>query len=202
MGLRAPVQTAREEEREWVRGHLHDTALQILEFIAGDGFATGLSTAQIGKLAGGAARDLHRWIDAAESLTSPQLVPQLEQVAREARRLDPSVELIVGRLSSSPSGPQATAIAGAVREALTNARKHANASKVVIYVESDAEGRTAVTVTDDGVGIDPERFSKSTGLGVKGSIVGRMERVGGVASLQQAPNGGTRVTLVTSTEES
>src|SRR4051812_5561933 len=29
---------AREEEREWVRGHLHDTALQILEFIAGDGF--------------------------------------------------------------------------------------------------------------------------------------------------------------------
>ncbi|MEA2360644.1 MAG: hypothetical protein QOI62_3904, partial [Solirubrobacteraceae bacterium] len=57
------VEAAREDEREWVRGHLHDTALQILEFIAGDGFGTGLTTSKITSLAGGAARDLHRWID-------------------------------------------------------------------------------------------------------------------------------------------
>ncbi|HVF77676.1 MAG TPA: hypothetical protein VNA28_05220, partial [Solirubrobacteraceae bacterium] len=48
------------DEREWVRGHLHDTALQILEFIAGDGFGTGLSASKIARLAGGAAHDLHR----------------------------------------------------------------------------------------------------------------------------------------------
>jgi signal transduction histidine kinase len=52
-------------------------------------------------------------------------------------------------------------------------------------------------VADDGVGIDPELVANATGLGVKGSIVGRMKRVGGHASLQDAPGGGTLVTLVT-----
>src|SRR5687768_5669709 len=59
----AAARRAREDEREWVRGHLHDTALQILEFIAGDGFGTGLSARKISHLAGGAARDLRCWID-------------------------------------------------------------------------------------------------------------------------------------------
>ncbi len=196
-GIRRSVQHAREEERAWVRGHLHDTALQILEFIAGDGFGTGLSAAQIAHLAGGAARDLSRWIDAADP-GHTDLLPQLELVAGEARRMDPSVELVVGDVEDAPCGEQA--VAGAVREALTNARKHAQASRVVVHVDSDTEGRTAVTVTDDGVGIDPDRVAAASGLGVKGSIVGRMERVGGHATLQGAPGGGTRVTLVAPAE--
>jgi signal transduction histidine kinase len=63
-------------------------------------------------------------------------------------------------------------------------------------VETGADGRTAVTVTDDGVGIDPELVANATGLGEKGSIVGRMKRVGGHASLQDAPGGGNVVQLV------
>jgi anti-sigma regulatory factor (Ser/Thr protein kinase) len=199
MGIRAPVWAAREEERAWVRGHLHDTALQILEFIAGDGFGTGLSAAKISRLAGGAARDLRRWIDAAEAPV--QLVPALEAVTSEARRFDPNIRLVVGSVETAPTGEEATALVGAVREALTNARKHAQCSEVVVHVESGADGRTAVTVTDDGVGFDAERVAGATGLGVRGSIVGRMTRVGGHASLQRAPEGGTRVTLVTSTED-
>jgi signal transduction histidine kinase len=58
-----------------------------------------------------------------------------------------------------------------------------------------------VTVTDDGVGIDPELVANATGLGVKGSIVGRMKRVGGHASLEDAPGGGTLVTLITQGKE-
>jgi signal transduction histidine kinase len=69
---------------------------------------------------------------------------------------------------------------------------------VIVRVETSLDGRTAVTVTDDGVGIDPELVAGATGLGVKGSIVGRMKRVGGHASLEDAPGGGTLVTLVTS----
>jgi anti-sigma regulatory factor (Ser/Thr protein kinase) len=197
----APVLRAREDEREWVRGHLHDTALQILEFIAGDGFGTGLTSAQIARLAGGAARDLHRFIDRADAIAATQLLPELERITAEARRLDSSVELIVHDVGSVPTGEQASALAGAVREAVTNARKHAKASHVVVRVEQTTNGNTSVTVTDDGVGIDPQRAIDGDGLGVRGSIVGRMERVGGQASLQGAPGGGTRVTLVTSTEE-
>jgi anti-sigma regulatory factor (Ser/Thr protein kinase) len=198
VSLDPDVETAREDEREWVRGHLHDTALQILEFIAGDGFGTGLSAAKISRLAGGAARDLHRWIDSADQkATLAQLLPELEQVTAEARSLDSRVELIVGHIGTPPTSEQVAALAGAVREAVTNARKHAQASSVIVRVETGLDGRTAVTVTDDGVGFDPEVVANATGLGVKGSIVGRMKRVGGHASLEDAPGGGTLVTLIT-----
>ena len=185
------------EEREWVRGHLHDTALQILEFIAGDGFGTGLSAEKIARLAGGAARDLQRWVDSLDAPTAAELLPELELITEQARSLDPRVELVVGEIGTPPTSDQVEALAGAVREAVTNARKHANASHVIVRVQCDSDGRTSVTVTDDGVGIDPERAEKSDGLGVKGSIVGRMKRVGGYASLEGAPGGGTQVTLVT-----
>lgn len=198
--FRRPIRDAREAEREWVRAHLHDTALQILEFVAGDGFGTGLTAKQIARLAGGAARDLRRWI---ESSIDPepgheQFIAELESVAGEARAMDANVEIEIGAIHQSPSGEHATALAGAVREALTNARKHAQASRIVVRVESTG-GSTAVTVTDDGVGFDPERVHQSCGLGVRGSIMGRLERVGGRASLERAPGGGTQVRLIAPT---
>jgi signal transduction histidine kinase len=186
------------EEHEWVRGHLHDTALQILEFVAGDGFGTGLSATKIARLAGGAARDLHRWVDSVDTAAAPQLLPELELITEQARLLDPRVELVVGDIGTPPTSEQVEALAGAVREAVTNARKHAHASNVVVRVECDEDGRTAVTVTDNGIGIDLEAAANGNGLGLKGSIVGRMKRVGGDASLEDAPGGGTLVTLVTS----
>jgi signal transduction histidine kinase len=186
------------EEREWIRGHLHDTALQILEFIAGDGFGTGLSAEKIARLAGGAARDLQRWVESVDGAIATELLPELQLITEQARTLDPRVELIVGEIGTPPTSDQVEALAGAVREAVTNARKHANASHVIVRVECDEHGRTAVTVTDDGIGIDIERAANGNGLGVKGSIVERMERVGGHAFLEGAPGGGTLVKLVTS----
>ncbi len=202
VSLDPAVEAAREDERDWVRGHLHDTALQILEFIAGDGFGTGLTASKISSLAGGAARDLHRWIETADAKDHCSgLLPELEQVTAEARSLDSKVELVVGSMGLPPTSEQVAALAGAVREAVTNARKHAQATSVVVRVETGLDGRTAVTVTDDGVGIDPELVASATGLGVKGSIVGRMKRVGGHASLEDAPGGGTLVTLITQGKE-
>ena len=196
-GLDADERRAREEDREWVRGHLHDTALQILEFIAGDGFGTGLSAQKIAHLAGGAARDLRRWLEGGGGTPGAQLVGELELVTAEARTLDPSVRLVVGEISCEPTGEQVSALSGAVREAMTNARKHARASQVVVHVQSAGDGRTAVTVTDDGLGFDPERAAGGSGLGVRRSILRRMESIGGHASLESAPGGGTCVTLVT-----
>ncbi|HWI06959.1 MAG TPA: ATP-binding protein [Solirubrobacteraceae bacterium] len=183
-------------DREWLRGHLHDTALQILEFIAGDGFGTGLPAPKIAQLAGGAARDLHDWVESEQSAVEPELLPELELITRQAGTLHPRVELEVGTIGASPTSEQVEALTGAVREAVNNARKHANASHVIVHVECDDDGRTAITVTDDGTGIDHEQVRSAGGLGVKGSIVGRMNRIGGHASLQDAPGGGTRVTLV------
>ena len=198
VGFHHAERRARVDEREWARGYLHDTALQILEFIAGDGFDTGLTADKISNLAGGAASDLRRWIDAGAEPSTARLVPELEQVTAEARALHQGVQLVVGDIASEPTGEQVTALAGAVREAVTNARKHASASAVIVRVESGDDGQTAVTVTDDGVGLDLERAARSSGFGVAHSIVGRMQRVGGRASLGPAPGGGTCVTLVAS----
>lgn len=195
----AAARRAREEEREWVRGHLHDTALQILEFIAGDGFGTGLSAQKISHLAGGAARDLRRWSADVEE-PAAELLAELEQITAEAVALHPTVLLVVGELGAQPTSEQVEALAGAVREAVTNARKHARASQVVVRVERADDGRTAVTVTDDGVGFDSQRVADARGLGLRTSILGRMRRVGGYASLEHAPGGGTLVTLMTSSQ--
>jgi anti-sigma regulatory factor (Ser/Thr protein kinase) len=197
-GLTGVDDPACAEERAWVRGHLHDTALQILEFIAGDGFGTGLSAAQIARLAGGAARDLHRWVELVDAPVEAQLLPELELITEQARSLDPRVELVIGDVGVPPTSDQVEALAGAVREALTNARKHANATHVVVRVDCDSDGHTTVTITDDGAGIDLDQAKNGNGLGVKYSIVGRMKRAGGYASLEDAPGGGTIVTLVTS----
>jgi signal transduction histidine kinase len=196
--LDVAARRAREDEREWVRGHLHDTALQILEFIAGDGFGTGLTATKIANLAGAAARDLRNWIDAADEPVGVHLLPELEQVTAEAQTFDPSVRLVVGETGVPPTPKQVLAIAGAVREAVTNARKHARASQVIVRVEIADDGQTVVTVTDDGIGFDPDQAACGSGLGVRRSIVGRMRRVGGHASLENAPGGGTLVKLHTS----
>lgn len=185
------------EEREWVRGHLHDTALQILEFIAGDGFGTGLPATKIARLAGGAASDLQRWVDSVDA-PAGELLPELELITEQARSLDARVQLVVGEIGTPPTRDQVEALAGAVREAVTNARKHSDATHVIVSVECDSDGRTSVTVRDDGIGFDLEEAENGSGLGVKGSIVARMKRVGGYASLEDAPGGGTLVKLVTS----
>ena len=46
---------------------------------------------------------------------------------------------------------------GAVREAVTNAAKHAGAAKVVVFAEVDDDGALFVSVHDDGCGFDPAR---------------------------------------------
>lgn len=184
------------EEREWVRCHLHDTALQILELVAGDGFGAGMTAPQIANLAGGAVHDLYGWIDRVEEAARSELLPALERILEQASMNGTRVEVLVDAISTPPSPEQVDALAGAFRETVNNIRKHAHATNVIVCVESRRDGRTAITVTDDGVGIDAEQAKRSDGLGVKGSIIGRMERVGGYASLRDAPGGGTEVTLV------
>lgn len=196
VSIDAVARRACEDEREWVRGFFHDTALNMLEFIAGDALGTGLDATQIANAAAGSARDLRGWPDAVDDCEDRHLLQELELVTAQARKLDPRVRLVVGKISEPPSGDQAAAIAGAVREAVNNARKHSQAENVIVRVERSEDGSTTVTVTDDGVGIDLDALTHSSGLGVAGSIVGRMRRAGGDASLEQAPGGGTRVTLL------
>ena len=94
-----------------------------------------------------------------------------------------------------------TALVSATHEALNNVRLHAGSDtsdptqlaccRVVVSAGVDS---MRVTITDTGQGFDLERLAEGR-HGVRGSIVKRMESVGGNATLASKPGGGTLVTL-------
>lgn len=93
------------------------------------------------------------------------------------------------------------AVVAATQEALNNVRLHAGSDtldlsqparcRVVVSAGADS---MRVTITDTGQGFDLEHLAEGR-HGVRGSIVKRMESVGGHATLASKPGGGTLVTL-------
>lgn len=80
------------------------------------------------------------------------------------------------------------AIERAVREALLNVEKHAEASSVVVTVFA-VSGRLMVAISDDGVGLTTER---AAGLGLA-SATERLSRVGGELCVAPGDDGGVTV---------
>jgi len=79
-----------------------------------------------------------------------------------------------------------------VQEALSNVRKHANASEVMLRVIKGRNWRIAVH--DDGCGFDPGRDRGESHVGLK-IMQERAARVGGIVEVDSAPGRGTTVTL-------
>jgi signal transduction histidine kinase len=78
-----------------------------------------------------------------------------------------------------------------VQEAMTNCVKHAGASRIDVNVRA-ADGALEVSVSDDGVGIDPAR--RRGGLGLRG-IEERVRDLDGTMSVRGARGAGTTVTI-------
>jgi signal transduction histidine kinase len=79
------------------------------------------------------------------------------------------------------------------QEALSNALRHAKATAVTVTVEADGPGGTRLSVSDDGVGFDPEaRSIAARRLGLV-SMRERVEAVGGRFEIVSAPGAGTTV---------
>lgn len=90
--------------------------------------------------------------------------------------------------------PVCVALTDATAEALRNAIRHSGASSIVVQAHVDDSG-AGVVIADDGAGFDPSVVDDSR-LGVRLSIVGRMESVpGGSAVVASRPGSGTRVEL-------
>ena len=103
----------------------------------------------------------------------------------------PSLRLGAGL--ASPVGPElAGQVLAALREALSNAARHADASRVDVTVDTDPDGILTVLVTDDGTGI-PAGIKRS---GLR-NLATRAEDLGGELRLSPAdptaPTPGTRL---------
>jgi signal transduction histidine kinase len=75
-----------------------------------------------------------------------------------------------------------------------NAARHAAGTAIQVYVECGPDGVEAF-VRDRGPGFDPDDLPADR-LGVKESIIGRMERHGGSARVRSEPGEGTEVKLL------
>ena len=88
-----------------------------------------------------------------------------------------------------PVDPSVNALVLAAREAMTNAAKFAGVEELDVYAEV-TDDSVSVFVRDRGTGFDRAAVA-DTRRGLVESIEGRMERVGGSASIVSSPGTGT-----------
>jgi signal transduction histidine kinase len=120
------------------------------------------------------------------------LQPALEWLARDfTRRSNVPVELqITGRLDTL-SDQHRTCIYRVIQEALTNCVRHARATAIGVVVRAREE-TIDVSVSDDGVGLDPSR--RAAGFGLRG-IEERVRELGGNITLLSAAGQGATLTI-------
>jgi signal transduction histidine kinase len=190
--------TAVAELQREVGGMVHDTVLQALEYLACDGYGAELDADTVRKVADDAAVEMRGHLLRLGAAEPCELVSALEQVVSTAQRRGTVEVEMVTELNGSVYGAEAIALVGAVREALNNVHKHANASRVVVRCETSEAG-ARVVVSDDGVGVDLAHAV--AGIGLRHSIIDRMASTGGHASVASEPGNGTLVTLTTGTTQ-
>jgi signal transduction histidine kinase len=180
----------REQERAELAAHLHDSVLQTLALIqkrAGD-------PREVAGLARRQERELRSWLFARPARgEQDSIATALERAAVEVEELH-GVPVEVVTVGDVPLTARLEAIVGAAREAMTNAAKFATSERVHMYAEVEPQ-RVEVFVRDRGVGFDPQTIPEDR-RGVRDSIVARMERHQGRASVHSSPGAGTEVELV------
>ncbi len=183
----ARAERVRADARADMAAHLHDSVLQTLAMIqrqADDPKA-------VQQLARRQERELRNWLYGDE-LHEATLKAALTAAAAEVEdERGVPVELVtVGDCDTSES---IQALVRAAREAMVNAAKHSGADKIDVYAEVDEES-VEVFVRDRGKGFDVDAVAQDR-LGVKGSIIDRMARHGGTATIRSAGSDGTEVRL-------
>jgi signal transduction histidine kinase len=194
------------EDRDRIARDLHDLVIQRL-------FATGMMLQGMSRIAdvpSAAADRVSRAVDELDetikeirqtifALHEPVDGPTSSARGRVLRETSQSATLLgfepavrfVGPVDSMLTTEATDQLIAALREALTNAAKHAQAKRVDVVVQIDA-GDVVLVVTDDGVGISDEGPGRRSGVA---NIAARAQVLGGWCRLERvSESGGTRLT--------
>ncbi len=179
----------RERERAEIAAHLHDSVLQTLALIQRRSSDAG----QVARLARAQERQLREYLYGAtpsdgEDETLAAAVRRICGEVEDAEGV--AIELVV--VGDRPVSAAGGALVQAFREALLNAARHGRTG-ISVFVESMGEA-VDVFVRDRGPGFDLDSMPTDR-LGVRESVIGRMERAGGSARIRRHPGGGTEVIL-------
>lgn len=178
----------RSEERAAVAAHLHDSVLQTLALVQ----RHAADPTQVARLARSQERELRSWLYAPQVATGGTWAGLVERLVADVEAdhvvtVDP---VVVGDLAVDDA---VAALGQATREAVVNAAKHSGSTEVALYAEVTASAVT-VFVRDRGTGFDPARVPLDR-RGLRDSVVGRLQRVGGTAAVHSNPGEGTEVEL-------
>ena len=184
---------ARESERADIAAHLHDSVLQTLALIR----ARADDPTEVARMARAQERELREWLYDDRSVPGASLAAALREIVAEiedTRSGRAGEAVVVDSVVVGDCVPDADteALLQATREALVNAVVHGRAP-VSLYLEV---GPTSVEVfvRDRGDGFDLDAIP-SDRFGVRESIMGRVRRRGGTATVVCKDGGGTEVHL-------
>ena len=180
----------RSQERAELAAHLHDSVLQTLMLMQ----KRSDDPRAVAALARRQERELRSWLfEDAEARPDRTLAAALKRVAAEVEDAH-GVPIEVVAVGDRELDARGEALVAATREALTNAAKFGGrVAPVAVYAES-SEGGAQVFVRDRGSGFDPDAVPPDR-VGVRDSIIGRMERNGGEATIRSVKGEGTEVEL-------
>jgi signal transduction histidine kinase len=179
----------RETERADIAAHLHDSVLQTLALIQ----RRSLDGAEVARLARAQERDLRGWLYGGADNDPTMISARVAALAADAEDVHGAVIEVV-TVGDRPVDERAISLLSALREAVANAARHAGGESVRVYVECMPDGIEAF-VRDRGPGFDLAAVPEDR-LGVRESIIGRMERHGGSARIRSEEGVGTEVRLL------
>ncbi len=168
-------QRVREFERAEIAAHLHDSVLQTLTLIrkhADD-------ATMVGKLARAQERDLRAYLYQSARTAQESVATALANAISKVEDAH-GVTIEVVTVGDAPTGPALAAAVKAAREAAANAARHGQ-EPIAVYAEV-AGGRFDVFVRDSGPGFNAKRIPRDR-MGIRESIIGRVERHGGHATV-------------------
>jgi len=188
----------RSQERAEVAAVMHDSVLHTLALIqrkSGD-------SAEVARLARAQERDLRSWLHG--DLPKPggedaqQTFAQAIKAAAAGVEDRHGVQVDVVTVGDADLDDALRACVAAAREATVNAAKYAEGAAISVYAEVESDGGRAtsveVFVRDRGPGFDLDAVAQDR-MGIRESILGRMKRHGGRATIRTGPGDGTEVRL-------
>lgn len=178
----------RSQERAELAAHIHDSVLHTLTLIQRNAH----DTREVQRLARSQERTLRTWLYQPRADPDLTFAAAIREAAGEVED-DHGVPIEIVCVGDTALDERLGAALQAAREAMVNAAKYAEAPSVSVYAEVSGE-EIAIFVRDRGKGFDLDAVPADR-MGVRGSIIGRMERNGGKATVRTAPGEGTEVRL-------
>nr|WP_283139849.1 ATP-binding protein [Rhizohabitans arisaemae] len=178
----------RQEERAEVAAHVHDSVLHTLTLIQ----LNADNSREVARLARAQERELRNWLYQPKGDADATLAAAVRRHAAEVED-DHGVPIEVVCVGDRELDDRLQAMLQAMREAAVNAAKHAETHVISVYAEVEPE-QVMIFVRDRGKGFEMTGVPGDR-MGVRQSIIGRMERHGGTARVRTAPGEGTEVML-------